>query len=1365
MVTTSYASKNLTFHKTSNFEKTTPTSQILPTFRSSQLTTGRQIHQKLLHSSISKNLSSHQILRTSLLPQASPHLLILDITINSKSVRVINVYNPPASSESRKEPSFHSPIDLLFSLQSQDIPTIWTGDFNLHNRLWNSKVTSQQVRAESINLVDWIQTNNWNLETEQDTITFKRQDSTLDLTFSNPALRENGIEVECFSTDLVSSSDHYATSITLFSQVPLLSSSKPKNYRKTDWKAVEEILATSNTQLNSDLSQIQQIHQREEMIPFLEDFTSRFSNLISSTIDEATPFLPPPRNGRRLGLDREFKQIRRERKAIRDEMRRSSSPATEFRPRMKVVNRKLHQRLINSEKRSLSFLETVSGPKETFAALKRLRSNPTMPSPDLQSSNGTIISNQEEKRELIFQTLLPPPPPSQSEDLALPSRDAPDFLDQQPPLTREEARKALFSGDINKSPGEDGISYLALRLVWKSLEEPLFNLLSLLLQVGLHPQVFKSAILQVVPKKGKDPALPKSYRPIAMQPCLGKVLEKIVASRLAHLATSRNLIPPEQFGGLPNRNATDAVQTLVHDIEGGWLSSDIKTTSLVTVDIKGAFDHIEKGKLIKRLQELQLPPPLILWTHSFLTGRTAAIKLDGQKGDQQSVPTGSPQGSPVSPILFLLLTSSLLSCLTTEAAPPSSTEASVRVIAYMDDFGIYCSSPTSTKDKKIGRRAATKNVEVLERCLARFRDHAASLGFGLDPAKTELMHFPSPGSTAARWKESPEDQEEQNYPSLKLSDTEVITPHDPHSPLKYLGTFLDTRLSFEYHVEQMCIKAMGAINSLRPLNSSKRGLSAASSRLLYLTAVLPILLYGSSIWWRGFERVETNRAGEKEIQRIPGAGKKLKELEKVHYAGLKFVLPCWRTTSRESLEKMSSIPPIEVILSQINKTESLRIASLPLSHPLQVRALSSIKTANWVKDNLHGATIPPSIIVTDNKWGRWGRPRMQTRLQDLSKLFTPRPQPTIPSLRAPWEEALANSPQIHKGEVGTSRSTTIAKKHSQEARKLQKSGRHLLVYSDGSRKELKRDEGLLPGRQPSEGRIGVGAGWSVWYEGKQVKFGSCSLGSRAEVFDAEAVALARGLEAAIEFASSRPAVKHIHLFADNSSVIKLAFTTPSSSSQQSFIDLEAAARSWIAHSQHQISLGWVPGHTKIAGNEKADSLAKLGAASPPKANSLHPTKAHCRRQIRERREQEWKEKWIESTGPTIARVDSYRFITSSLPTSKPSPEQYWRRKDLLKLVQARTGHGDFAAYHRRFQHQDAVLLCRQCSNETSRSHPFFCPALEIQQNQLLVSKEGFPLTVRQILDSPDGSSAFLRFISSTSAFQPYTPTDSSLLES
>lgn len=174
------------------------------------------------------------------------------------------------------------------------------------------------------------------------------------------------------------------------------------------------------------------------------------------------------------------------------------------------------------------------------------------------------------------------------------------------------------------------------------------------------------------------------------------------------------------------------------------------------------------------------------------------------------------------------------------------------------------------------------------------------------------------------------------------------------------------------------------------------------------------------------------------------------------------------------------------------------------------------------------------------------------------------------------------------------------------------------------------------------------------------------------------------------------------------------------------------------------------------------ALAKEEAARSPNLSSHHPAKAYCRRKSREEWDRDWRKKWTEASGSTTARADFYRFITSSHPTSEPSPQLHWGRADLLRLVQARTGRGDFAAYHQRFRYQEASLLCPRCSRETSRSHPFFCPSLEVQQHQILVSEEGIPLTIKQILDCPNGSSAFLNFISSTDAFQPTPQTHFSL---
>lgn len=53
------------------------------------------------------------------------------------------------------------------------------------------------------------------------------------------------------------------------------------------------------------------------------------------------------------------------------------------------------------------------------------------------------------------------------------------------------------------------------------------------------------------------------------------------------------------------------------------------------------------------------------------------------------------------------------------------------------------------------------------------------------------------------------------------------------------------------------------------------------------------------------------------------------------------------------------------------------------------------------------------------------------------------------------------------------------------------------------------------------------------------------------------------------------------------------------------------------------------------------------------------------------------------------------------------PELELPRWLLHRLIAARTGHGDFASYHRRFRHEDAILEC-VCGQETSPTHFVRC---------------------------------------------------------
>ena len=139
-----------------------------------------------------------------------------------------------------------------------------------------------------------------------------------------------------------------------------------------------------------------------------------------------------------------------------------------------------------------------------------------------------------------------------------------------------------------------------------------------------------------------------------------------------------------------------------------------------------------------------------------------------------------------------------------------------------------------------------------------------------------------------------------------------------------------------------------------------------------------------------------------------------------------------------------------------------------------------------------------------------------------------------------------------------------------------------------------------------------------------------TLGSLAEVYDAEMLALLRGLETAIEFQQEMQGANRrrtrIVLFADNTaSVTAITKETPGSSHQTSQKFVETAITFLDENRRVTIEVSWVPGHMGIDGNDRADEIAK-------EATDLEPAKetttiAKLYRQLCERLKSEWISEW------------------------------------------------------------------------------------------------------------------------------------------
>ena len=379
-------------------------------------------------------------------------------------------------------------------------------------------------------------------------------------------------------------------------------------------------------------------------------------------------------------------------------------------------------------------------------------------------------------------------------------------VEKIPGISRTELHAAIWASSPWKAPGADRVTNACLRECEDILTPYLLPLLSASLHFQSIPSEWKSAMVVAVPKPGGDASSPKGYRPISLLSCLSKVLERIVTDRLTYFLESSYALSETQFGFRRTRSTDLALWNLVSATTRALQTK--QKTVMLALDIEGAYDRVWHEGLLAKLADLAVPPALVGWVHAFLSDRSMSLRV-GEAVECRQLGMGVPQGSPLSPILFLVFIDDLVRELSQIA----------HAQAFADDVVVWWHAQKGDSGEAVGRRVLRAVEEWSFAWRAVF-----------NPSKCHPMMISR--------------HRGESLPTLMLHGSPLMWV----DRLRYLGVWFDPTLSWRVHVDMVSRQALDRLRAIHRGVGTLWGLHPMIVSRMIHAAVLPALFYAAAAW-------------------------------------------------------------------------------------------------------------------------------------------------------------------------------------------------------------------------------------------------------------------------------------------------------------------------------------------------------------------------------------------------------------------------------------------------------------------------------------------------------------------------------------
>ena len=239
----------------------------------------------------------------------------------------------------------------------------------------------------------------------------------------------------------------------------------------------------------------------------------------------------------------------------------------------------------------------------------------------------------------------------------------------------------------------------------------------------------------------------------------------------------------------------DLVASFTHDVEAAMAQG--QEVTMITMDVQGAFNALLARRLLAHMTNQGWPLPLLKLVRSFLTERRVRVRLEKSTTPYYNIKCGTPQGSPLSPVLYMLYLAELL-----------AQDPSLR-FGYADDLCLYWTS------KNLDR-----NVELLAHDVRHIMAWGADNKIAFTPEKLEMIHLTKKSG--------------RYLPPCIINNELTIhpittAPKAGNQPaLCWLGVWFDRKLTFKRHISEWAAKARKVSHHIHRLAKTKDGPPASA---------------------------------------------------------------------------------------------------------------------------------------------------------------------------------------------------------------------------------------------------------------------------------------------------------------------------------------------------------------------------------------------------------------------------------------------------------------------------------------------------------------------------------------------------------